>query len=99
MALEVCALLGTIALHSTLLLGGAWLVTRALSSPRLRELVWKGALVGAPLTTAAHSQLEAGPLSFDFDTLFAEPAAALVSTDGPSGAILGLDTVAGPAAT
>lgn len=97
LALEICALLGTFALHSTLLLGGAWLLTRALAMPRLRELVWKGALVGALLTTAVQSQLEAGPLSFDFAALFAEPAVTLATTDGPSGPILGLDTAGNPA--
>lgn len=44
----------TYAIHSTLLLSGAWLVTRArgLNTPAVRDAVWKVALVGGMITAS-----------------------------------------------
>lgn len=55
--LEILAWLGTYALHSTLLLGAAWLVTRWrwARSERARERIWKTALVGGVLTATLQS--------------------------------------------
>ena len=55
----IAAWLVTYAVHSTLLLGGAWLVTRAVRSVAAREIIWKGAMVGALVTASV--QLLAKP--------------------------------------
>ncbi|HZJ54842.1 MAG TPA: hypothetical protein VFD38_11945, partial [Myxococcaceae bacterium] len=54
----------TYAVHSTVLIGGAWLAERVglLRSLRLRDLVWRTALVGGLLT--ATLQLAAGLTPF-----------------------------------
>lgn len=54
----------TYALHSTLLLGLAWLLTRRLvESPARREQLWKAALVGGLLTATVQTALPFEPLS------------------------------------
>lgn len=48
----VLAWLATYAIHSTLLLGGAWLLSRrAATTPAMRDVIWKVALVGGILTS------------------------------------------------
>ena len=49
------ALLLTYAMHSTLLIGGVWLIIRLVKprSPELREMLWKTALLGGVLTALA----------------------------------------------
>ncbi|MEM7306673.1 MAG: M56 family metallopeptidase [Planctomycetota bacterium] len=59
-ALDLLAWLATYAIHSTLLLGAALVATRMLSQPRLRELVWKGALVAALVTTCVQAAAGVG---------------------------------------
>lgn len=54
----------TYALHSTLLLGLAWLLTRRLvESPARREQLWKAALVGGLVTATVQMALPFEPLS------------------------------------
>jgi len=48
----------TYALHSTLLIGGAWLITRWIRTPVVRDTLWKSAMFGAVLTATA--QVAAG---------------------------------------
>ncbi len=51
---EVLAWIGTYLVHSTLLLGGAWLITRRLPNlaPRLQERVWRLAMLGGLVTAS-----------------------------------------------
>jgi beta-lactamase regulating signal transducer with metallopeptidase domain len=52
----------TYAIHSTLLLGGAWLVARArFVGERGADLLWKMALVGGLATATAQSVVDVGP--------------------------------------
>ncbi len=54
----------TYALHSTLLLGLAWLLTRRLvESPARREQLWKAALVGGLVTATLQTALPFEPVS------------------------------------
>lgn len=54
----------TYALHSTLLLGLAWLLTRRLvETPARREQLWKAALVGGLVTTTLQTALPFEPVS------------------------------------
>ena len=54
----------TYALHSTLLLGLAWLLTRRLvESPARREQLWKAALVGGLVTATLQTALPYEPVS------------------------------------
>lgn len=59
------AFVATYVLHSTLLLGTAWLAARSILRSRLRarELVWRTALVGSVLTSAAQLGLDIDPLA------------------------------------
>lgn len=59
----VAAFLLTYTLHSTLLLGGAWLVSRRLAGRHaaLEEWIWRGALVGGMLTAALQLSLPERP--------------------------------------
>jgi beta-lactamase regulating signal transducer with metallopeptidase domain len=58
-AADALAWLMTYALHSTLLLGGVWLLTTrgAVRSHHLRDLFWKVALVGGLVTATAQTAL------------------------------------------
>ncbi|HYH79476.1 MAG TPA: M56 family metallopeptidase [Longimicrobium sp.] len=47
----VLAWLGTYVVHGTLLLGGAWLASRLVRSPGVRDALWKTAVAGALATT------------------------------------------------
>jgi len=60
----VLAWLGTYVLHSTLLLGGVWILSRRglLSAPRLAERVWRMAILGGILTAALQVGLGAKPI-------------------------------------
>ncbi|HEU5050881.1 MAG TPA: hypothetical protein VFU00_11180, partial [Gemmatimonadales bacterium] len=57
---DALAWLLTYALHSTLLLGGAWLLTERgpVHSHRLRDLFWKTALAGSIVTATAQVALQ-----------------------------------------
>src|SRR3990172_2054739 len=61
--LLLVAWLLTYLLHSTLLIGGAWLLERvgAVRSPLSRDTLWKVALVGGLLTAAAQLALRLQP--------------------------------------
>lgn len=55
---SVLAWLLTYAIHSTLLLGGAWLITkRATLSPMTRDVIWKATLVGGIITATAQQAI------------------------------------------
>jgi HEAT repeat protein/beta-lactamase regulating signal transducer with metallopeptidase domain len=56
---DVIAWLMTYALHSTLLLGGVWVLTRRgwIRSHQLRDLFWKTALIGGLVTATTQSAL------------------------------------------
>ncbi|HEX6643856.1 MAG TPA: M56 family metallopeptidase [Gemmatimonadales bacterium] len=59
-AADALAWLLTYAVHSTLLLGGVWLLTErgGVRSHRLRDLFWKTALVGGIVTATAQTALQ-----------------------------------------
>lgn len=66
----------TYAVHSTLLLGLAWLCTRYVRPYRLKEILWKTALVGGILTATLQVTLGISPLTGQFNllsNLLAEP--------------------------
>jgi beta-lactamase regulating signal transducer with metallopeptidase domain len=50
----VLAWLGTYLLHSTLLLGGAWIASRVIRSPGVRDALWKTAVAGAIVTSTLY---------------------------------------------
>ncbi len=62
------AFLLTYLIHSTLLLGAAWLAMRAWrhAKPETRELMWKAALVGAVLTSSLATLMRLPRLGLDF---------------------------------
>lgn len=62
---ELLAWVLTYALHSTVLLGLAWIVTRALSSEalRLKERVWKTALFGGIVSASLQAAFNLAPLA------------------------------------
>lgn len=83
------SLLLTYVLHSTLLLGAAGLLTRLTKRESVRETIWKGALLGALVTTAL-ALAGARPLLLDlaFEVTLAEaPAAAAVRQVPPEPSI------------
>ncbi|MCP3914418.1 MAG: M56 family metallopeptidase [bacterium] len=53
--LAILAWLATYALHSTALLGLAWIVTSRLGAERVKQLVWRVALVGGLVTASFQS--------------------------------------------
>jgi beta-lactamase regulating signal transducer with metallopeptidase domain len=53
----------TYLLHSTLLLGAAWLIAPRFRSHRVREMLWKTALFGGFVTATGQSLLEVSPLA------------------------------------
>jgi beta-lactamase regulating signal transducer with metallopeptidase domain len=55
------AWLGTYLVHSTVLLGAAWLATRVVASPRRREVVWRAALLGGLATASVQVGLDLRP--------------------------------------
>jgi beta-lactamase regulating signal transducer with metallopeptidase domain len=55
------AWLGTYLVHSTVLLGAAWLATRVVASPRRREVVWRAALLGGLATACVQIGLDLRP--------------------------------------
>ena len=70
----------TLAIHSTLLLGLAWLVARCVRSHCLKDVLWKTVLIGGMLTTTLQAAFEVKPLTGRFD-LLASPAPMLLSQD------------------
>lgn len=62
-ATVLAAWLLTYALHSTVLLGSAWLLTRlkAMRAPEMRDLLWKTAILGGLATTTLQLTLLTGP--------------------------------------
>jgi beta-lactamase regulating signal transducer with metallopeptidase domain len=88
----VVAWLLTFAIHSTLLLGPAWLAARYARSPRLKDLVWKTALVGGVLTATLQAFWSVGPVAAQFD--LSSDAATVQEIDsvdypGPSSELAG----------
>ncbi len=80
----LAAFLLTYLLHSTLLLGGAWLLSRRFAGRhnRLEEWIWRGALVGGLLTAAFQLSLPARPwqsLSASTEVVAVEPPVAASS--------------------
>jgi beta-lactamase regulating signal transducer with metallopeptidase domain len=63
----VVAWLLTFAIHSTLLLGTVWLVSRYVRSYRLKDILWKTALVGGMLTATLQVAVGLKPLTGRFD--------------------------------
>jgi beta-lactamase regulating signal transducer with metallopeptidase domain len=87
----VLAWLLTYALHSTVLLGGAWFLARTgRLAPAFSDVLWKTALVGGILTATAQVALDRRPAGS-----FALAAATLGSSAATEGANLGTE-VAGP---
>jgi beta-lactamase regulating signal transducer with metallopeptidase domain len=80
------AWLATFLLHGTLLLGAAWIAARRLGAPRLRELVWRAALVGSLVTASASTAIGGGPLAFDAGSLARPPAALALGAPHEAGA-------------
>ena len=76
---DALAWLLTYALHSTLLLGGVWLLTErgGVRSHRLRDLFWKTALVGGLVTATAQTVIQRA----DWSPAFVRTAAAPVVID------------------
>ena len=66
-AQDTIALLGTYAIHSTILFAAAWAASKVLTSPRIRDILWKGALVGGLVTTGLGASLGGGPLAIHLD--------------------------------
>lgn len=54
------------AIHSTLLLGLVWLIAKGVRSHRLRDVLWKTALLGAILTTTLQTVWDGQPLGGRF---------------------------------
>jgi beta-lactamase regulating signal transducer with metallopeptidase domain len=69
--------------HSTLLLGSAWVVTRLLSSERLRlrERIWKTAMIGGLFTATLQLGLDVAPLAGRIDLA---PPATVASIEIPT---------------
>ena len=60
---ELISWLLTYALHSTLLLGAAWLVTRYwVHAHSVREVIWKTALIGGLITASLQVGLGIEPI-------------------------------------
>ena len=76
---DALAWLLTYALHSTLLLGGVWLLTErgGVRSHRLRDVFWKTALVGGLVTATAQTVIQRA----DWSPAFVRAAAAPVLID------------------
>jgi len=79
--------LGTYLVHSTVLLGGSWLLLRASRpGPAVRERVWRCAML-LPLATttlqlARPERFEASPLRIEVEVPALAPAPSFASTDG-----------------
>jgi len=75
----------TYLIHSTLLLGGAWLVTRRLvQSAAARDMAWKAALVGGLLSTTVQSGLGGPQLGGAVDLELGPAAAPTVEVPLPA---------------
>jgi HEAT repeat protein len=73
----------TYAVHSTVLIGAAWVLQRlgAVRSLRLRDLAWKGALVGGLFTASLQMGMGLAPWGFTLEVPHPEAfAAALLKT-------------------
>jgi beta-lactamase regulating signal transducer with metallopeptidase domain len=76
---ELAGWLLTYLVHSTLLLGGAWLIAPRFRSHRVRETLWKTALFGGFVTATGQSLLQVSPLAGRMTV----PAAAVAAVDRP----------------
>jgi len=78
----------TYALHSTVLIGGTWALQRfgVVRSLRLRDLAWRGALVGGVLTASVQMGMGLAPWGLTLDAPGASTTsiALPVSASGPS---------------
>jgi beta-lactamase regulating signal transducer with metallopeptidase domain len=70
----------TFTIHSTLLLGMVWFVSRCMRSHRLKDALWKTALVGGILTTTLQVALGLRPVTGRF-YLSSSPAPVLLSQE------------------
>src|SRR5687768_10948754 len=81
----VLAWLATYAVHSTLLLGGVWLLTRrVVRSDSWRDVLWKAALVGGIFTATTHLLAEWTPPAGRFDLVAPLGAVSDVVASVPS---------------
>jgi Tol biopolymer transport system component len=86
----------TYGIHSTLLLGGVWLLTATVArSTAARELLWRAALVGG-LLTATVQVAGAAPLAGELPLPAASPAAGLADVGDPASAPGGVSPTGGP---
>lgn len=77
----------TFLLHSTLLLGGAWLFLRFRDvRPAWEEMLWKLAVFVPVLTATAHAVADVDPLVDAWDVTLLHPASGAVSRAGAAGA-------------
>jgi beta-lactamase regulating signal transducer with metallopeptidase domain len=83
MALGILTWLATYALHSTLLLGGTWVLTRSLARDwgTMRDSLWKAALVGGLLTASVQTLAGVNPY-FGNLRLAAGPAMTRPDSEG-----------------
>ncbi|MEO5800532.1 MAG: hypothetical protein ABIZ70_08870, partial [Gemmatimonadales bacterium] len=61
LASTVLAWLLTYAIHSTVLLGLAWAVTRFRRDPATSDILWKAAILGGLLTASIQLRLDVRP--------------------------------------
>jgi beta-lactamase regulating signal transducer with metallopeptidase domain/biopolymer transport protein ExbD len=85
------AWLATFLVHSTLLCGAAWLLSRVLRAAKLRELVWRTALVGGLLTAILQTALGGGLLTVDTADLARWAERGVVREEGGSFGLIGVD--------
>ena len=78
---EISGWLLTYAVHSTVLLLGAWLIADRVRSHRVREALWKTALFGGFVTATGQTLLQVRPLA----GRMVVPAAAVRSLPAPDG--------------
>src|SRR5215208_6204080 len=88
LAAQATAWLATYALHSTLLVGLAWLASRRLArrSVRLEEAVWRTALLGALVTATLQVATGWEPLAGSLHLRAAPAATVATVASGPAAA-------------
>ena len=88
--LAALAWLLTYALHSTLLLGTAWLITSRgwLRSVRVKEILWRTALLGGLFSASVQTAIELEPFGGLFVLQEVSENAAVVSTPSAPGPVI-----------
>ena len=96
--ITLLAWLATYLIHSTLLLGGALLVARAVRGPAVREVLWKGALLGGLVTATLHGALapHVGMGRFDLPLVRSAGQATIALQLEGEAAVRGAVTAIGP---